>query len=170
MAEAQTTKLAGWRKWVLVVSVGLNLLIAGLVVGAMVRGGPDVRHARFDLSVGPLARAMTDEDRAELRLRLRQSGAFEGRDRSTLRADMQTMLDILRADAFDPEGFRAVVLSQRVRLQTGQDRLLEAVVAQIDTMDTESRAAFAERLESQIRRVGHGSGAGSETGSARSGG
>jgi len=142
----------GWRKWLLVGSLGLNLMVAGLVAGAMLGGGPDGRPSRLDLTVGPLTRAMAEEDRVALREQLRAQGAFDHRERVAMRADMSVMLGLVRAETFDAEAFRDVVLRQRARLANGQDRVLAVVVLQIESMSPEGRAAFADRLEDQLRR------------------
>ncbi|MBT8411625.1 MAG: periplasmic heavy metal sensor [Octadecabacter sp.] len=141
-----------WRKWLLVGSLGLNLMVAGLVAGAMLGGGPDGRPSRLDLTVGPLTRAMAEEDRASLRAQLRAQGAFDHRERIAMRADMVVMLGLVRAETFDTEAFRDVVLRQRTRLANGQDRVLAVVASQIANMSREDRAAFADRLEDQLRR------------------
>lgn len=145
-------KWGGWRKWLLVGSLGLNLMVLGLVAGAMLGGGPDGRPSRLDLTVGPLTRAMAEEDRAGVREQLRAQGAFDHRDRVAMRADMRMMLDLVRAETFDAEAFRDVVLRQRMRLANGQDRVLAVVASQIESMSREDRAAFADRLEDQLRR------------------
>lgn len=161
MAQAKDTreapaspKTSVWRKWLLVGSLGLNLLVAGLVAGALLGGGPHGRPSRLDLTVGPLTRAMAEEDRAALRDQLRAQGAFDHRERVAVRADMRAMLGLVRAETFEEEAFREIVLRQLTRLANGQDRVLAVVTSQIASMSPEDRAAFADRLEEQLRRSG----------------
>lgn len=152
MAEVQT-KTGRWRRILLVVSLGLNLAVAGLVVGVMVNGGPRNGPPRYDLTAGPLTRAMEADRRTAVRDALRESDVFRRADRSDIRADMQAILASLRADEFDQTEFRAALSRQRQRLQAGQDAVLDAVAAQINDMSFEERAAFADRVEEQLRRA-----------------
>ena len=151
MAEKQK-KSGRLQRGILVVSLALNLLVVGVVAGAFIKGGgPDGPH-RIDLTVGPLTRAMEGERRDAVRDALRESGAFQRRDRSEIRQDMQVLLATLRADVFDEAEFRDALARQRARLQSGQDAVLDAITTQIEDMGPEERAAFADRLEAQARR------------------
>ena len=146
------TKTGRWQRILLVGSLALNLLIVGIVAGTLLGGGSDRGQPRIDLTVGPLTRAMAPEDRDELRAVLRENGVFRPGDRAGIRTDMQTLIDVLQAETFDVDAFRQTLVRQRSRLQAGQDRVLEAVARQIESMSPTERAAFAERLENQIRR------------------
>lgn len=148
----EETKAGRWRHILLVVSLGLNLAVVGLVVGVVLNGGPRNAPPRFDLTVGPLTRALEGERRGAVREALRESGAFQRVDRSEIRADVQAILATLRAEQFDQTAFRAALSRQRQRLQAGQDAVLDAVTAQIEDMTTQERAEFANRLEEQVRR------------------
>jgi len=136
------------------VSVALNLLVAGLVVGAVLRdGGPRDRMLR-DLDFGPFTEALTREDRDALRRDfVARSGGFRDM-RAEMRADFNALLAALRAEPFDIDAARAVLEGQQTRLQSrlvlGQDLLLERLAA----MSPEARAAFADRLEQGLRRGG----------------
>lgn len=138
----------------LVLSLALNLAVAGLVAGAYFSGGHKGGAQRFDLSVGPLTRAMDSESREAVRDALRDSGAFQMRDRRAIRADMDLLVQTLRAETFDEAAFRDAVTRQRRRLEEGQNAVLDAVSSQIKTLSQQERADFADRLESQMRRNG----------------
>ena len=136
----------------LAVSVALNLLILGLVAGAVLRdGGPHGRMVR-DLDFGPFTEALTPEDRDALRRDfIRQ--APDLRDmRRQMRDDFSTLLAALRAETFDVEALRGVVANQgdrmAARLELGQDLML----ARIAAMTPAERAAFADRLEQRLER------------------
>ncbi|MCW1951168.1 MAG: periplasmic heavy metal sensor [Octadecabacter sp.] len=151
MAEKQKKK-GRLQRGLLIASLALNLLVVGVVAGAVFNGGGPGGPQRIDLTVGPLTRAMDGERRDAVRDALRESGAFQRRDRSAIREDMQVLLATLRADVFDEAAFREALSRQRARLQSGQSAVLEAVTAQIEDMGPEERAAFADRLEAQARR------------------
>mgnify|MGYP000235587584 CR=1 FL=1 len=141
-----------WRHRLLVGSLALNLLVVGAVVGGAVIGNGPGGPQRFDLTVGPLTRAMEGEHRDAVHDRLRESGAFQRADRAGMREDTAILLATLRAENFDEAAFRAALSRQRVRLQAGQDALLDAVTSEIETMSAEQRSAFADRIEDQAER------------------
>ena len=141
-----------WRARLLVGSLAVNLLVGGALIGGAVIGNGPGGHQRFDLTVGPLTRAMDGAHRDAVRDHLRESGAFQRADRSGMREDTAILLATLRAAEFDEAAFRAALLRQRARLQSGQDAVLDAVAREIKTMSPAQRSAFADRLEEQARR------------------
>lgn len=151
MAETQKTPRR-WGRILLVASLALNLAVIGIVAGAVFMGGKKGGHQRFDLTVGPLTRAMEPEQRDAVREALRESGAFERGERSAIRVDVAVLTATLRADVFDETAFREALNRQRARLQTAQDAMLDAVAASVTDMTPKDRAAFADRLEEQMRR------------------
>jgi uncharacterized membrane protein len=145
------------------VSVALNLLVAGLVAGAVLRdGGPRDRMLR-DLDFGPFTEALSGADRDALRREfVARSGGFRDM-RDEMRADFDALLRALRVEPFDVEAVRGLLAGQQARVQErlmlGQDLLLERLAA----MSPTARAEFADRLEHRLRRGpgrrdGHGSG------------
>jgi uncharacterized membrane protein len=151
MAE-EKTKSQRIQRIVLIGSLALNLLIIGVATGVALNGGKPGAGQRFDLTVNPLTRAMEGARSDAVRDALRNSGAFEHDDRSDMRRDMNALLATLRADEFDEVAFRTVLMRQRDRFRSGQETVLGAVSAQIDDMSAGERAAFADRLEEQMRR------------------
>lgn len=146
------TKTKRWQRILLVSSLALNLVVVGIVVGALVNGGPRGSAQRFDLTSGPLTRAMDDDHRDAVRAALRDSGVFQRRDRSAMQADMLALVAALRADTFDQGAFKDALLRQRSRLQAGQDTVLDVVSDQVSNMSAQDRAAFADRLEHQLNQ------------------
>ncbi|MBK6468197.1 MAG: periplasmic heavy metal sensor [Rhodobacter sp.] len=136
----------------LAVSVALNLAVAGLAVGALLRDGPP--HSRADLGLGPLSEALTREDRRALRDGFLQRHPDIRGDRKAMRADFAALLAVLRADPFDPAALDAALAAIAQRnaelLSTGRDLVAERLKA----MDSAERTAFADRLERAIPRFG----------------
>ncbi len=141
-----------WMRRALVASLAVNLLVLGVVAGSVVRDGPPRGGPRFDLTAGPVLRAMDESDREAVRAALRTTDVFRPNTRDAMREDMELLLDVLRAPDFDRAAFTEAMSRQRVRLQSGQDAALEAVTNQIDAMSAEARAAYADRLAEQVRR------------------
>lgn len=151
MAETKKTPRR-WGRILLVASLALNLAVIGIVAGTVFTGGHKGGPQRFDLTVGPLSRAMEPEQRDAVREALRDSGAFERGERSAIRIDTAAMIATLRADEFDETAFRNALARQRARLEVAQDAMLDAVTNSVTEMTVEDRAAFADRLEEQMRR------------------
>lgn len=149
---AKSTGMSRWQRGLLVGSLALNLLVVGVVAGSAIVGGGPKGQQRFDLTVGPLTRAMDAEHRDAVRDALRDSGAFARNNRADIRADMQLLFETLRADDFDEAQFRAAMTRQRARLQSGQDAILDAVSQQVADMSVQERQDFADRLQEQLRR------------------
>ena len=140
------------------VSVALNLLVVGLVAGAILRdGGPRDRMVR-DLDLGPFTEALSQADRAAIRREFVARVPDLREARRAMRAEFGDLLGVLRAEPFDPDAMRAVMAGQRARMQErldlGQDLLLERLTA----MTPEARQGFADRLEERLRRGPRGGG------------
>lgn len=147
------TKIPGQRNWTriaLIASLALNLCVAGLVGGAILRDVP-ARHGRLDRDVSALGlrlyfRALGSEQQDALRAALAdQVGAFQA-GRETLRAHLTDLAAALTAEPYDAASV-AMVLKAHGRsvsdnLAFGQKLLLDRFAA----MHPEERAAMAERL------------------------
>lgn len=138
----------------LAISVGLNLLVAGLVIGAAFQGGPNRDQMSRDLGFGPFSEALDLDQRRALRDNLMQKspeirGAMQQR-----RADLTQLLAALRAEPFDAIAMQNALETMRNRLTgqltLGQNALAEVLIA----MPTEERLKFADRLERGQRRDG----------------
>lgn len=134
------------------ISVALNLLVAGLVAGAVLRdGGPRDRMVR-DLDFGPFTEALSPEDRAALRQDFMGQMPDLRAVRREMRGDLEALLAVLRVEPFDRAAAAAVLErhGERVRSRTelGQTLLLDRFAA----MSPEARDAFADRLERRLRR------------------
>ncbi|MEZ5796330.1 MAG: periplasmic heavy metal sensor [Paracoccaceae bacterium] len=139
-------------KIALAISVALNLLVVGLTVGAVLRGGPG--HDRSDLGMGPLSEALSREDRRALRKDFLDRHPDIRGDRQAMKADFDVLLAALRAEPFDPLALDAALAQISARnaelLSSGRD----LVALRLKAMDPEARAAFADRLEEKLGRLG----------------
>lgn len=137
-------------KIVMVCSLALNLAIVGFVGGALVSGragdGPP-RH--FDLGVGPIARALTPDERRAIGRNLRQAQNLRDVD---LRARASAMLQALQADPFDPEALRALLTAQVAAMGQVQIGAQDALLAEISAMTPARRAEFAAAVAQEFRR------------------
>lgn len=161
MDKAQMRPSKVWRA-VLIVSLGLNLAVAGMIGGALVSGrfgdGPPMR---VDLGLGAFARALDEADRRAIGRDLRQMGALRSDD---LRAPMAEMVAALRADPFDPARLQAAMAAQAARLGSVQAQAQTAVLARVAAMQAAQRAALADRLDHELRHMSRGGGSGGRGG------
>ncbi|WP_417724745.1 hypothetical protein [Salipiger sp.] len=152
-------RMALWLRLVLFASLALNLAVAGVVVGGVLRGHdgfhPPPRGRDF---VTPYTRAFTDEERRELGGRLR--AAYERDrperdrpDRDGFVGGYRRGLDVLKTTPFSAEAFAETLSDQSAeaerRQQMGQTVLTDYLAA----MSDEDRAAYAARLEVQFEEL-----------------
>lgn len=146
----------GVNRWRLAffLSAAVNLMIVGVVVGAVMRGPPKGFEMVRDLGFGPYSAALSEEDRKELRKAFRALFPDPKAVRRLMRDDLDAVLQALRADPFQPEILEAALARQKQRLREkldqGQDLLRDRLVA----MSVAERREFADRLEASLLR-GH---------------
>ncbi|SFR34148.1 Uncharacterized membrane protein [Yoonia tamlensis] len=133
---------------VLVVSLAVNLAVAGLVVGTVVSGRLGEGPPRsFDLGLGPMARALAPEDRRAIGQALRRARPMGDYDP---RAQTELMAQALRAVPFDPQALYDVIATQTQRSAQIQGAAQDAVVARITALTAGQRAALADRLLAEM--------------------
>jgi hypothetical protein len=143
----------GWMKVLLVLSLALNLLVAGLVAGAALR-----HHDRDDGRMRERAEVPRDFVRSPLLAALdvgRELMGAEGsirENRADLRARFERLLVALRAEPFDRASIEAILDEQRAAGARRLERAEAAVLDRLSAMSPEARAAYADRLDRSLRR------------------
>lgn len=139
-------------KIALAVSVALNLAVAGMIVGAFIKGGGPGRGMPHDLSFGPFSEAFGPEDRMALRRALLDRASDYRSNSQAAKAEFETLLATLRASPFDPAAMQSALAAIEVRtagrLELGRTLIENRIVEMSDA----ERLAFAERLESGLRQ------------------
>ena len=136
---------------VLVISLAINLAVAGLVAGTLISGGFGGKPPRqIDLGLGPVVQALTPPQRREIAMGLRRDGAFQ---RPNLRGDHDAIVDALTADPFVPDALRAVLQEQSDLIAQTQARAQDALVETVTGMTTQERRAFADRLMREMHKT-----------------
>jgi len=138
----------------LIVSLALNLLVVGVIGGAMLSGdrwqhrGPP----RMQAMGGPLTRALAPDDRRALAREMRAAHHDRAWSRQRLREDFTGLVADLQATPFDPQAVEA----RLARIQDGVDERIgkgqAMLVARLARMDDAERAAYAERLQVELQR------------------
>jgi uncharacterized membrane protein len=146
-----------WSKAVLVVSLGLNLVVAGLVAGAWWNGPDRGAHgqSRSVWANSPFGRALSEEDRKALSKELRAekgAGKTLRGQRKAMRDNAKAITAALRADPFDPAVlgalFEDMVDLGRRQHNIGSQALLDRLVS----MSKAQRLGFADRFEEAAKR------------------
>lgn len=150
-----------WPRVLLAVSLTLNLLVLGLVLGAKASGhhgrdfdprGPE-RGAIAELGFAPLAGAFDLKDRRAIGKGFKErAGSFRD-NREHLKDEFDAMLKTLRAEPFDQAALLALMEAQSNRIRGHGDTLRALVIERISLMSAKERAEFADRIE---RKVKHG--------------
>jgi uncharacterized membrane protein len=140
-------------RWLLVVSLALNLMVVGLAAGSAWHGGGKLsghHPSRLGKIGGPLTRALSKEDRNEIGREMRAAYRSRQDERSQQHSLMQSLIDDLRRSPFDREAIADHMAAQRdilqERVSLGQSILLDRLA----TMSPEDRAAYADRLKQAL--------------------
>lgn len=138
----------------LFVSLTVNLLVAGLVIGALwTRGdGVALRPVQVDVGLGLYTRALAEPDRAALREAWRGRGPDLRALRAARQADLTALVAALRAQPFEPAAVEAVLERQRQRHASQQDLARTLLAERLAILSPAERAAYADRLEALARR------------------
>ncbi len=144
-----------WMRIALIVSLALNLAVAGLVAGAMLHGpfgGRDGRPEIRRLGLGPFADALAEPDLAALGEAVRrEEGSFRAR-RDAMRSDFDAFLAALRAAPYDHAEVARLIASQQERVVESQRLARALLLERIEAMGPEERAAYADALDADTRR------------------
>lgn len=138
-----------WLRWLLIVSLACNLAVAGLVIGVAIkfRDGPP---RAFDLSIGPLARALDREDRKWMMAELATAYELRPRSDADREAEALALAEVMRREPFDAAAFATAVTTMAGRAEDLQRAAQDVLVARIASMTPEERRALADRLMAQV--------------------
>lgn len=144
-----------WLRVLLFVSLAINLAVAGLVGGAVLnatRDG-DARPARIsrELGLGPYIFAMEADDRRALQEASRLRKGDLRQSRTNWQQAFHDSLEVLRAEPFDPDRFRELVVLQSDLAAEGRKIGQEILVVQVSRMSHDARARFADKLEQSAK-------------------
>ena len=154
--EKSQARAPSWTKNILILSLGLNLLVVGVVIGAVLRhGGEGAREGRSHALNGfgsPYMRALPKEARREIMRTLRDDGSRKLPDRNARREMFEVTLTALRAQPFEPETVDAAVSRQANTAFSVQREMQEIWLQQIIEMSDAERAAYADAFEQAINK------------------
>ncbi len=142
-------------RWLLMVSLGLNLLVAVWWWVAWYPGpwggGGRLSNWRW----GPFARALAPEDRRAIAQDLLDRADLRDLRRTERQADMTALAAALRAEPFDREAVAALMQAQRDKVRTLEAEVEAALLDRLVAMTAEERSGFADRIEAEASRGMH---------------
>lgn len=157
---SQTAPRSGGRglRIALLVSLAANLLIVGLVAGAIWHGPPDRarRPELRDLGFGPFVAALPRSDRRALAARLRDVNEPLRARRDEIRRQFDALVEALRAEPYDHGAVAAIISSQQDEVFASQRLGRSVLLDHIAAMSADARADFAAALVRNVRHWKHG--------------
>lgn len=146
----------GWGlKLALVISVALNLMVAGIVAGAILsRSGPDDVPGLRTLGLGPFALALEREGREAVRGQLGREARGLPDDRRAVAEGLRQIQAALEAEEFDRDAAELALARTRAAAGAIQARGHGALLDYLETVPHEERLRMADRLGRAIRRGG----------------
>ncbi len=149
----------GWMKLLLIVSLSVNVAIAGLVGGSAIRhwqqgiaSGKWQNEPGLDRRQTRILRMVPDARRDEARTILLARRDEYKSARETMRAAQQALVEAIRQDPLDPDRLTAALAERRAASGRmwgiGYEQMAEIVLR----LDAAERAELAERLEQRSRR------------------
>lgn len=145
-----------WMRVLLGGSLALNLLIAGLVGGAIVRyGGVDGLRAPPRSMGAALFRELPREDRRALRDRsngMMMSKGMNMNHHERQMAEAMAVSAAVRAEPFDRDALSAILKEQAKQREKFQQSVHQAWLERVANMSSAERQAYAARLEHSMSR------------------
>lgn len=142
-------------KVLLGVSLAINLAVAGMVAGAVMRhdGFPDRDKRGPELGAfgAPYMRALPKETRRELFTQMRADAGNAFPDRKARRALFRDVLDSLRASPFDPAALEALLARQASTTVQVQQAAQAAWMKVVSEMSDAERATYADAVEESLK-------------------
>ena len=138
-------------------SLALNLLVVGIVVGAMFQGGGKDRDGRpmgpaRSVLGEPFVRALEPSDRVALGREIIANRDQLSENRSVLRSRVERLLEQLREEEFDREAVSALLSEQRSLAVNRQEVGEVLLLNRLEDMSVEERRAYADRLGESLMR------------------
>ncbi|MCB5409862.1 periplasmic heavy metal sensor [Pseudogemmobacter faecipullorum] len=152
-AKAPAGRGPGWVRLVLVASLALNLVGAGLLAGAWLGHDPKAGPGRCDLAMGPLTAAMTPKDWRAMRPAFLARHPDLGRGPGALEQEYQPLLAALRRDPVDPAAISAALALLTAHNEQRMGSASEVIGAYLTALPAAERAKYVARLEEVLAKA-----------------
>lgn len=156
MTDPEPTRRAGrGLRVALVLSLAVNLLVVGLVLGVAANRSdprPSGRVPPELLNYGPLMRVLDTENREKLSKALAGQRHEIRQARRDVRRGFQDLVGALKAEPFDVDQVQQILSAQEDRVNGQVHQVRAQLLTQIAEMSPADRAALAERLSDALKR------------------
>lgn len=147
------------RRWLmplLILSLGVNLMVAGIVAGSWLSpDGPrkrdDGQRAVRGVLGEPFFRALPDDQRREMAREVLGDRERFREGREALRERFENFLAALRAETFDRAELERLLADQRQAAVRRQDFGEALLLDRLEAMTQAERAAYADALENRLK-------------------
>jgi uncharacterized membrane protein len=143
-----------WLVAALAVSLILNLVAAGFILGRLT-GGPRFVAPDPTAGFGRLLRFLPEDRREALAPTLRGHRAHVMRDARTLRARHRAVFDALAAEPYDPDTLVRALADLRATLNSTQESAHRSLAELAESLSPEERRALAEAMRHPPWRRDH---------------
>lgn len=148
MANELIKPKKSWMKYLLIVSLGFNLLIVGLVVGAKIGGyGHKGGHHADGSGLRVLMRSLPDSKRGEVRQYFRDNRDKMRANGDAMGASLDTIGAAISVQPFDSEALNEAFVGQRAHIAVITQDAQKAFVAIIASMTDAERTKFVENMK-----------------------
>jgi uncharacterized membrane protein len=149
-APAAVAPMKRSTRWILIASLTVNFLVAGVIAGALLFGPPGGGPRSMELALGPFVRALDPADRRAIGRDLMMGRDQRPPSRQSRQEEMAALVAALQAAPYAPEAVRVIVERQDDWLRDVQERAQQAVLDRIGAMSDAERLALADRLQREI--------------------
>ncbi len=139
-----------WMKILLVISLGLNLAVVGLVIGAKISGyGHGSLSHSGSTGMRVLMHALPDSKRADVRKYFHKNRNKIRANGDVMRASLDNIGTAISAQPFDTDALNAAFGDQRAQITTITQNAQQAFVSIIASMTDEERASYVDNMKEQ---------------------
>lgn len=143
-----------WMRILLVISLALNLLIIGAVIGAAVTGGGKWQKGPRDGATAAIAHALSDADKKALRRQMAAEFVSKRDMRRAIRTEVEALAELMRSPEFSKPALDAQLRKIQTQITGGVSSVQALISERLSEMNANERAAYADRLEEVLKRHG----------------
>jgi len=153
MTDTSIKKGKPWMKILLVISLGMNLAVVGLVIGAKISGhGPRGMSQANGSGMRALMHALPNGKRADVRKYFHESrGKIRAKD-NAMRVSLDNIAAVITAQPFDANALNEAFSVQRAHIVTITQNAQQAFVAIIASMTDKERAEYVDNMNEQRQK------------------
>ncbi|GAA6164802.1 hypothetical protein NBRC116590_25060 [Pelagimonas sp. KU-00592-HH] len=137
---------------ILIASLALNVIVVGLIIGAVVGHSRDDDRRRPNISLPPHVRALDWDHRREIGKAIRKAYRADGLGARTERSQLEKMAAAIEASPFDRASLEAVQVELESVMSRRVGRARDIWLDHVESMTDRERAAYADRLRHSLTK------------------